>query len=72
MLEAQTRSMVPGGIWQHEFEFSRSGKVVATVSKNYWGWTDCYGVEVIEGEDDVSILCSCIVIDQVLHDDEND
>ena len=59
---------VTGSFWQHAFTFERGGRVVATVSKAAWGWTDSYGVEVVEGEDDVAILCTCIVIDQVLHD----
>jgi uncharacterized protein YxjI len=59
---------IDGSFWQHEFEFNRSGRRVASVSKDYWGWTDSYGVNIVDGEDDVSILCCCIVIDQVLHD----
>jgi uncharacterized protein YxjI len=62
---------ITGSFWQHEFEFERSSMKVASVSKNYWGWSDSYGVEIVDGEDDLSILCSCIVIDQVLHDDED-
>ena len=62
---------IEGSFWQHEFTFSRSEGVVATVSKDYWGWTDAYGVNIVDGEDDVSILCACIVIDQVLHDNNN-
>ena len=59
---------IDGSFWQHEFEFTRSGRRVASVSKEYWKWTDSYGVNIVDGEDDVSILCACIVIDQVLHD----
>jgi uncharacterized protein YxjI len=63
---------VNGSFWDHEFTFIRSSREVAQVSKNHWGWTDSYGVGIEDGEDIVSILCSCIVIDQVLHDDKND
>ncbi len=63
---------IDGSFWQHEFEFRRSGRQVASISKKYWGWTDSYGIDIVEGEDDVSILCACIVIDQVLHDGDND
>ena len=59
---------IDGSFWQHEFTFQRSGQVVAQVSKSYWSWTDSYGVQIVDGEDDVSILCACIVIDQVLSD----
>lgn len=60
---------VEGSFWEHEFTFMRGGQRVASVSKNFWGWTDTYGVDIVDGEDEVSILCTCIVIDQVLHDD---
>lgn len=59
---------IEGSFWAHEFTFNRGGKTVANISKKYWSWTDSYGVDIAEGEDQVSILCACIVIDQVLHD----
>lgn len=60
---------IEGSFWQHEYTFSRSGQVVARVSKTFWSWTDAYGVDILDGEDDVAILCTAIVIDQVLHDE---
>lgn len=62
---------IDGSFWAHEFTFTRSDRVVATVSKNFWGWADSYGVQIEDGEDDVSILCACIVIDQVLSDEQS-
>ncbi|NKB71227.1 MAG: hypothetical protein GKR89_29495 [Candidatus Latescibacteria bacterium] len=62
---------IEGSFWEHEFQFQRQGRNVAQVSKNLWAWTDSYGVEIEEGEDQVSILCACIVIDQVLHDGDD-
>ena len=61
---------IEGSFWEHEFTFHRGGRAVATISKKLWAWTDSYGVEVVDGEDELAILCACIVIDQVLHDDE--
>ncbi len=63
---------ITGSFWEHEFTFERSGREVASVSKSYWGWTDSYGVQIVDGEDEISILCACIVIDQVLHDGDDD
>lgn len=60
--------VIDGSFWQHEFTFTRLGQPAARVSKAYWSWTDSYGVEIADGEDDVLILCACIVIDQVLFD----
>ncbi|MEM7476768.1 MAG: LURP-one-related family protein [Planctomycetota bacterium] len=62
---------IDGSFWEHEFTFTRSGRSVARVSKKYWSWTDSYGVDIVNGEDDVSILCACIVIDQVLHNEQS-
>lgn len=62
---------IDGSFWQHEFVFNRGGRAVARISKDRWGWTDSYGIDIDDDEDVVSILCTCIVIDQVLHDNEN-
>lgn len=64
---------IEGRFWTHEYEIFRPGprrqrRCVATVSKAYWAWTDTYGIEIADDEDDVSILCVVIAIDQVLHD----
>lgn len=63
---------IDGSFWQRDYQFTRQGRVVAHVAKHFWAWSDTYGVEIVSGEDDVSILCSAIVIDQVLHDEKND
>jgi len=39
---------------------------VATVSKQWFTFTDTYGVDVAAGEDDVLILASSVVIDMAL------
>ena len=59
---------IEGAFWRHDYQFNRSGRVVADVSKAIWSWSDTYGVDIVDGEDDVAILAACIVIDQVLHD----
>jgi len=56
---------ITGSFWGHEYIFTRSGRQVASVQKNPWPWHDDYGVEIVDGEDEVAILCTCIVIDQI-------
>lgn len=63
---------IKGSFWLHDYEFIRGGRVVAKVSKEFFSMSDVYGVRIEEGEDEVSILAACIVIDQVLHDETND
>lgn len=62
---------ITGSFWEHEFVFERKGVPVAVATKKLFAWTDSYAVEIEDGEDDVSILCACIVIDQVLHDERH-
>jgi uncharacterized protein YxjI len=59
-----------GDFLYHEYFFTRGGKTVASVSKQWFTLTDTYGVEVAEGEDDVLILASTVVIDMVCHGDD--
>jgi uncharacterized protein YxjI len=60
---------IVGSFWCHDYEFTRRGRCVATVSKSHWAWTDTYGIDIDDDEDIVAILCTAIVIDQVLHDE---
>lgn len=64
-LEAQ------GSFLDMEYTFTRAGQVVAEVSKRWFSFTDTYGVDIHEGEDDVLILASTVVIDMVCHGDQN-
>ncbi len=60
-----------GDFFHHEYTFSRSGRPVATVSKRWFSLTDTYGVEIAEGEDDVLILASAVVIDMIHEKDKH-
>lgn len=60
-----------GNFLDHEYTFERSGRTVARVSKRWFSLTDTYGIETADGEDDVLILASAVVIDMIAHDDDN-
>ena len=59
-----------GNFLQHEYTFERDGREVARVSKKWFSLADTYAIDIDEGEDDVVILASAIVIDLVSHPDE--
>lgn len=61
-----------GNFLDREYTFARCGQTAATVSKQWFSWTDTYGVEVGEGEDDLLILASTVVIDMVCHADRKE
>ena len=59
-----------GDLMDHEYELRRGDRVVAVVSKRWFSWTDTYGVDVADGEDDVLVLASVVVIDLCMHDEQ--
>jgi uncharacterized protein YxjI len=59
-----------GNFTDHEYVFTRSGGTVAPVSKEWFSFSDTYGVDVAAEEDDVMILVSTVVIDMVCHADQ--
>lgn len=59
-----------GNFTDHEYEFVRGGRVVATCSKRWFAWADTYGIEVADNEDVVLIIASSVVIDMVCHGDQ--
>ena len=61
---------VTGNFWDSEYAFERQGRNVARVSKAYFSWSDTYGIDIDEGEDDVTILATAVVIDLVCHDED--
>lgn len=60
-----------GDFFDHEYTFTRGGSTVAAVSKKWFSWSDTYGVDIADGQDDVLILASTVVIDMVCHADQN-
>jgi len=52
-----------GNLFDHEYEITRGGAVVATVSKRWLTIRDTYAVEVAPGQDDLLILASVLAVD---------
>ena len=61
-----------GDFLDHEYVFTRGDREVATVSKRWLTLRDTYGVETADGEDDVLILASAVVVDQACHRDDGE
>lgn len=59
-----------GDFLAHEYTFQRGGREVARVSKKWFRLADTYAVDIDQGEDDVLILASAVVIDLVSHPDD--
>jgi uncharacterized protein YxjI len=57
-----------GNIFAYDFQIYKDGRMVASISKKWFAFRDCYGVEIEDGEDQAFLLTLAIVIDQVMHD----
>jgi len=58
-----------GSFTDMEYTFTRGGREVAEVSKRWFSFSDTYGVDIADGEDEVLILASTVVIDMICHAD---
>ena len=57
---------VHGNLLHHEYDIERGGRRVAHVSKAWIALTNSYGIDIAEDEDQVLILASAVVIDEIL------
>lgn len=62
---------VEGHPLDYSYKIHRDGELVATVDKQFFSFTDTYGVQVMDSEDEAFILSLVIVIDQVVHDNDH-
>jgi uncharacterized protein YxjI len=58
-----------GNFWENEYTFRRHGRAVASVSRQFFAWTDTYGIDVPHGEDPILVIASAVVIDLCCHGD---
>lgn len=59
---------IDGDILDHEYTFTRDGRVIARVSKQWFTWTDAYGIDVIDEENAAFILACAVIIDMICHE----
>jgi uncharacterized protein YxjI len=60
-----------GDFLDHEYELSRGGDPVASISKRWFSWSDTYGIDVAEGEDPVLVIAGAIAIDLACHEKDD-
>lgn len=60
-----------GDFFSHNFNIIKGGKPVAQISKKFFAMRDSYTIDIVPGEDESFLLGICIVIDQVLHENNH-
>ena len=58
---------VEGDFMNHQYAFTRGGRQIADVSMAYFTMADTYGVDIVDGEEDVLILAATVVVDMACH-----
>jgi uncharacterized protein YxjI len=61
---------VDGSIFEHEYTLRRGDTPVAHISKQFFSFSDTYGIDVAEGEDDALVLAIAVALDEMSHDDK--
>jgi uncharacterized protein YxjI len=52
-----------GNFARHDFILTGNGQTVATVSKAWISLADSYGVDIVDGQNDLLILCSVLALE---------
>ena len=61
---------VQGNIFDHEYSITQGRNQIARISKQWFTFTDTYGVEIADGQNDMLILAVAIAIDMMAHPDK--
>lgn len=60
---------IDGSIFEHEYVLRRGDTPVAHISKQFFSFSDTYGIDVAAGEDDALVLAIAVALDEMSHDD---
>lgn len=56
---------VGGSFWQHEYEISKDGMPIVSISKELMAWGDSYELDISDPRDEITALAVVLVIDCV-------
>lgn len=62
---------VHGDFWAHEYEITSSGRLIASVSKEWLTWGDTYQIHLTNDTDTVNALAVVLVIDACIAAQQN-
>lgn len=60
-----------GDFFEYNFNILKDGREIASISKALLSFSDSYTVDVDQDVDQTFILALVIIVDQILHDDNN-
>ena len=57
---------VSGSFWMHDYDITKDGNLVVSISKELMTWGDSYELDIIQPQDELLALATVLVIDCVL------
>ena len=62
---------VEGDFFAHEYQIHKSGRIIATIRKEWMSWGDSYELNISDGIDEVMALAVVLAIDAVIESSRN-
>ena len=62
---------VDGDFFSHEYRITKSGRSIATISKQWMTWGDSYELDIVDGVDAITALAVVLAIDAVIESQNN-
>ena len=62
---------IDGDFWDHDYEITKNGSTIVSISKEWFTWGDCYELDIERPEDEITALAVVLAIDCVLEAQRN-
>ncbi len=62
---------IDGDFWDHDYEITKNGSTIVSISKEWFTWGDCYELDIENPEDEIVALAVVLAIDCVLEAQKN-
>lgn len=62
---------IDGDFWDHDYEITKNGRTIVSLSKEWFTWGDCYELNIESPEDEIVALAVVLAIDCVLAAQKN-
>ena len=62
---------VEGDFFSHEYQITKSGRVIATISKEWMTWGDSYELDIADDVNEITGLAVVLAIDAVIESQNN-
>lgn len=62
---------VDGEFWEHEYEITRGGQLIAAIHKEWMTWGDSYELDIVDPGNELPALSIILAIDAVMDNQNN-